>query len=300
MRIRTSLFNTILGLVGAVALAAGASQSKAETVLPHIHGLSFSPDGKSLLAAVHVGIAVYRDGRWSRGAGPAHDFMGFSVARGAIYSSGHPASGAPLRNPLGLVKSTDSGATWRALGLAGEADFHAMAVGYGTNAIYVVAGMPNSAMPERGLYHSSDDAGRWERADARGLDSRILAIAAHPTDPGTVAVGAERGVYWSRDFGRTFRRTESARPVTAVLFSHDGKRLLYAEYRDSALLGLAQDGTVKAAGKLPPLEDAAVAYIAQSPANPSEMAIATYQRDVYLSRDGGRVWTRIAHEGRAP
>ena len=164
---------------------------RSELVLPHVHGLAFSADGKALLAAVHVGVAEYRDGRWSRAPGPAHDFMGFSVARSAIYSSGHPAPGAPLRNPLGLVKSTDGGATWRALGLAGEADFHAMAVGYGTNAAYVVAGMPNSAMPERGLYYTTDDAASWTRADARGLDSRILAVAAHPTDPGTVAVGAD-------------------------------------------------------------------------------------------------------------
>ena len=296
---RKNVTNAFMAFAAA-GLLLGPAQVRAELVLPHVHGLAFSADGKALLAAVHVGVAEYRDGRWSRAPGPAHDFMGFSVARSAIYSSGHPAPGAPLRNPLGLVKSTDGGATWRALGLAGEADFHAMAVGYGTNAAYVVAGMPNSAMPERGLYYTTDDAASWTRADARGLDSRILAVAAHPTDPGTVAVGAERGVYWSRDFGKTFRRSETARPVTAVLFPHDGKQLLYAEYGNSTLLGLAQDGTVKAAGELPPLEGAAVAYIAQSPANPALLAIATYQRDVYLSRDGGKVWTRIAHEGKAP
>jgi len=300
MNVRTQLIKAVFAIAGAAALSVGAAQARAETVLPHMHGLSFSPDGKALLAAVHIGIAAYRDGRWSRAAGPAHDFMGFSVARGATYSSGHPAPGSALRNPLGLVKSTDGGATWRALGLAGEADFHTMAVGYGTNAVYVVASMPNSGMPERGLYYTTDDAASWMRSDARGLDARILAIAVHPTDPASVAAGTERGLYLSRDFGKTFRRSGTAQPVTAVLFPHDGRQLLYAKYGSPVLLSLSLGGGVKAAGNLPHLGGAAVAFIAQSPLNPAEMAIATYQRDVYLSRDGGTVWTRIAKEGTAP
>jgi photosystem II stability/assembly factor-like uncharacterized protein len=299
---RKEVMNAFMAIVGAAALSLGAApaQAQAEIVLPHVHGLSFSADGKALLAAVHVGVAEYRDGRWSRAPGPAHDFMGFSVTRSAIYSSGHPAPGAPLRNPLGRVNSTDGGATWRALGLAAEADFHAMAVGYGTNAVYVVAGRPNAAMARPGLYYTLDDAASWTRSDARGIDIRILALAAHPGDPATVAIGTEGGLFLSRDYGKTFRRSGAEQPATAVLFLHDGKHLLYAKYRSPVLLSLSLEGAAKAAGDLPPLGDDAVAYLAQNPANSREIAFATYQRDVYLSRDGGKAWTRIAHEGRAP
>lgn len=300
MHARKNVVDIALAIIFAAALSLGTAQAGAETVLPHVHGLSFSADGKSLLAAVHVGVAAYRDGHWSRAPGPAHDFMGFAVARGAIYSSGHPAPGSALRNPLGLIKSTDGGATWRALGLSGEADFHAMAVGYATNAVYVVAGRVNPAMPQPGLYFTLDDGASWTRSDARGIDGRILALAAHPGDAATVALGTEGGLYLSRDHGKTFRRFGTAQPVTAALFLHDGKHLLYAKYGSPVLLSLALDGAANAAGNLPPLGDDAVAYIAQSPVNPRELAIATYQRNVYLTRDGGSAWTPIAREGTAP
>jgi len=298
--IRASLLNTVLALAGTVALATGVPQARAETMLPHIHGLSFSQDGKALLAAVHVGIAAYRDGRWSRGAGPAHDFMGFSAARTAIYSSGHPAPGSMLRNPLGLMKSTDGGASWRSLGLVGEADFHAMAVGYHTNAVYVINGAPNSAMPQPGLYYTTDDGASWARSEARGVDSRVLTIAVHPSDAATLALGTEGGLLVSRDHGSTFRRAQGG-PVTAVVFTRDGRDLLYATYRGSALRALALDGgAARAAGSLPELGDDAVSFIAQNPANPAGIAIATYGRDVFLSHDGGRSWVRIAKQGGAP
>ncbi len=300
MTVWSNMTKNMLAFAGAAVLALGTTQVRAETVLPHMHGLSFSADGKSLLAAVHVGVAVYRDGRWSRAPGPAHDFMGFAVARAAIYSSGHPAPGSALRNPLGLVKSTDGGASWHGLGLSGEADFHAMAVGYGTNAVYVVAGRPNAAMPQPGLYYTLDDAASWTRSDARGIEARILALAVHPSDPATVALGTERGLYLSRDYGKTFRRSGAEQPVTAVLFLHDGKHLLYAKYRSPVLLSLPLDGAARAAGDLPPLGDDAVAYLAQNPVNPREIAFATYQRDVYLSRDAGAAWSAIARQGKAP
>jgi hypothetical protein len=41
----------------------------------------------------------------------------------------------------------------------------------------------------------------------------------------------------------------------------------------------------------------AVAYIAQNPASRKEYAIATFTRDVYLSRDGGKSWKPIAEKG---
>jgi hypothetical protein len=50
---------------------------------------------------------------------------------------------------------------------------------------------------------------------------------------------------------------------------------------------------------LPPLTDDAVAYIAQNPARRREYAIATFERSVYLSKDGGNTWSQIAARGSA-
>ncbi|MFU7548103.1 glycosyl hydrolase, partial [Pseudomonas paraeruginosa] len=93
----------------------------------HVHGLAFSPDGQQLSIPSHHGLAVYSQGRWSKAPGPAHDYMGYSVTRQAIYSSGHPARGSGLVNPFGVIKSSDGGRTWQQLGLQGDSDFHLLA-----------------------------------------------------------------------------------------------------------------------------------------------------------------------------
>jgi hypothetical protein len=49
---------------------------------------------------------------------------------------------------------------------------------------------------------------------------------------------------------------------------------------------------------LPPMPKDAVAYVAQNPAARSEYAIATFGRSVFLTKDAGRNWTRIANAGR--
>ena len=119
--------------VAALLAALGAAPASASSgvTLMHVHGLSYSVDGKRLFVPSHVGLAIYSEGRWSKAPGPEHDFMGFSATREGMYSSGHPAPGSSLRNPFGLLKSTDGGRTWEHLGLAGEADFHVMAASYG-------------------------------------------------------------------------------------------------------------------------------------------------------------------------
>lgn len=65
---RQSLRNALLLFV-LLALTGTAGTLRAETILHHVHGLSFTPDGKSLMVPAHTGLAVYRDGRWSKGRG---------------------------------------------------------------------------------------------------------------------------------------------------------------------------------------------------------------------------------------
>ena len=98
----------ILGSVGAPRFALAE-----EISLMHVHGLSYSADGRQLLVPSHHGLAVYSDGRWSKAPGPQHDYMGFAGSGTALYSSGHPAPGTGLVNPFGVIKSVDGGRTWK-------------------------------------------------------------------------------------------------------------------------------------------------------------------------------------------
>lgn len=291
-------FRNFLALVAAAAvLGVSGPTANAEPILHHVHGLAFTPDGKALAVPAHTGLAIYRDGRWSLAPGPAHDYMGFSVAKGAVYTSGHPASGSGLRNPFGLMKSPDGGKTWLTLGLGGEADFHLLAAGYHTNAVYIVNNEPNSRMPQPGLYHTTDDGKSWKRTAAAGVSAQVISIAAHPTDAGTVVLGTLGGLYLSRDFGANFRRIGMAPRATAVLFDFDGRHLYFASDGSDALLRVSFDGRLNASPRLPQLEKDFVSHIAQNAAKPAELAIATRRKNVFLSPDAGRNWKQIAREG---
>ena len=276
-----------------------SERTSAEPVLFHVHGLSFSSDGKAILVPSHYGLAVYRDGSWSEVNGPIHDFAGFSVSESAIYASGHPPQGSALPDPLGLVKSTDEGRTWQSLALGGETDFHLIAAGYRSNAIYVLNTQPNSAMPAPGLYLTRDEGKTWRHAAARGLDGEILGLAAHPREAETLAAATDRGLYLSRDAGKRFSRLDRG-AFTAVTFDLEGKRLHYARAIRRELISAPLDGRARTLMRLPPLGLDYVTHVAQNPKDERSLAIATDRRHVYIMNDDGSKWRQIAKDGDLP
>ncbi|UUZ68986.1 glycosyl hydrolase [Polaromonas sp. P2-4] len=288
----------LLALMLGVATTAPVHAGEPVT-LAHVHGLSFSADGRQLLIPSHHGLAVYADGRWSKAAGPAHDYMGYSATRDALYSSGHPAPGSGLANPFGLIKSQDGGKTWQKLGLERESDFHALATSYGTNAVYVVNHQPNSRMKQAGIYYTLNDGLKWTRSAAKGLDPKLNGLAVHPTEAALVAAGTDDGLYLSRNSAESFERLVGGKRVLAQSFDLDGLHLWFSTFAGKAALARI---ALKAGSKaeevpLPALTEDAVAYIAQNPASRAEIAIATFKRSLFLSKDQGRTWTQIAKEG---
>src|SRR5216684_4349809 len=270
----------------------------AQVTLMHVHGLSYSADGKQLMIPSHHGLAVYENGRWSKAPGPQHDYMGFSATSKHLYSSGHPAPGSGLVNPFGLIRSRDGGKTWDKLGLEGETDFHVLATSWHTNAIYVWNPAPSSRMRQPGLNYTLNDGFAWNAARAAGLQGDPRALAVHPDDAATVAVATSSGVFVSRDSGERFTPVTEGAEGLSVFFDLDGKHLWYGTFDGQPRLARAPlDGGSTAQVKLPPLTKDAVAYIAQNPVAHSEYAIATFGRNVYLSKDTGRTWTAIAERG---
>lgn len=284
----------------ALALLAVTSVVVAEPVtLQHVHGLAYGADGKALYVASHHGLATYKDGRWSVVAGPAHDYMGFSATRKYFYSSGHPAPGSGLVNPLGLVRSGNGGLRWDKRGLEGAADFHLLATGYETTAVYVYNGEPNPRMKAPGIWATLNDGFAWRRAEAIGLQGKVSAIAVHPSDSRKVAVATSGGLFLSRDAGDHFERIAAGGQVLTVQFSLDGKNLWFASHDGRAHLyriDLATQARTEVG--LPALTADAVAYIAQNPAAPSTYAIATFERDIYVTTDSGGGWYQVAEHGR--
>jgi hypothetical protein len=266
--------------------------------LHHVHGLAYSGDGKRLMIPSHHGLVVYENGKWSKAPGPAHDYMGFSATAKNFYSSGHPAPGSGLVNPFGLIRSKDAGKTWDKLGLEGETDFHLLATSWNTNAVYVWNPAPSSRLRRPGLHYTLNDAFAWKAARADGLAGEPRALAVHPDDAALVAVATSEGLYLSRDSGERFAKSASAGEGLAVFFDLNGKDLWYGAYAGRpTLLRMPHKGGQAARIALPPLTNDAVAYIAQNPARRQEYAIATFERSVYLSADGGQSWKQIADRG---
>ena len=271
----------------------------AQVTLTHVHGLAYSTDGQRLMIPSHHGLAIYDGGKWSKAPGPEHDYMGFSATASHVYSSGHPALGSGLVNPFGLLRSRDAGKTWDKLALEGESDFHVMAASWNTNAVYVWNAAPNSRMRAAGLHYTRNDGFAWTKANATGLEGGARAIAVHPDEAATLAIATSEGLFLSRDAGDRFSKAASGETL-GVFFDLAGKSLWYSSYDGQPrLTRLPLDGGKPLAVVLPPLKEDAVAFIAQNPTRRSEYAIATFQRDVYLSVDGGKSWRQIARRGEA-
>jgi hypothetical protein len=267
--------------------------------LDHIHGLSYNADGQQLLAGSHHGLIVYADSHWSKPSGPSHDYMGFSATGNAIYSSGHPAPGSNEVNPMGLIKSLDGGKSWQKIGLSGEADFHTLATSYDTNAVYVLNHQPNSRMTKAGIYYTLNDGLQWRKAEASGLPSKVNALAVHASDIKVVAATTDDGLYLSHDSAASFRRLLSGQRTLAAAFDPSGAHLWFSGYAEKATLfkiGL-QAGAKAESVKLPALTKDAVAYIALNPSRHGELAVATFNQNIYLSKNDGGTWTQIAREG---
>jgi photosystem II stability/assembly factor-like uncharacterized protein len=279
---------------------AGIAQAQDALTLTHVHGLAYSPDGKRLMIPSHHGLAIYKNGKWSKAPGPQHDYMGFSATARSIYSSGHPAPGSGMVNPFGLIRSKDGGKTWDKLALEGETDFHVLGTSWNTNAIYVWNPAPSSRMREPGLHYTLNDGFAWARAQAAGLKGEPHALAVHPDEASTVAAATSTGIYLSRDSGDRFMPVSEGSQGLAVFFDLDGKHLWYGDFEGRPRLVRAAIGSGESMHvKLPALTEDAIAYVAQNPTARKEYAIATFRRSVYVSSDAGRSWSRIADRGKA-
>ena len=296
---RFSALGVRAALIGSIALT-GCTDAASDIVLPDVHGLAYDTGGSKLYIAVHDGLVMFSAGRWSRSPNPRNDYMGFTGTRKSFFSSGHPAPGSGLVNPLGLMQSMDEGKTWTKRGLQGESDFHLLAAGFDNEALYVYSPAPNSRMKEAGIHYTLNQGVSWQRAAAAGLNGKLFALAVHPTEAATVAASTDAGVFLSRDHGARFEALVAGRQALGLKFDLDGKSLWYGSFDSQpSLQRISLAGPRRESATLPPLGRDAVAYIAQNPVRPDEIAIATFERSVFLSEDRGKTWKEIAARGKA-
>ncbi|UHA73220.1 F510_1955 family glycosylhydrolase [Paenibacillus sp. 481] len=300
---RLTKWGVIVSLLGIIVLGSiyvyGKNGSTAPTVnLEHVHGIGFSSDGKRILIPAHDGLKAYTAGRWEAKEGAKHDYMGFTTVSDGFYSSGHPAPGSDLKNPFGIVKSTNEGNTLQMLALQGETDFHHMAVGYHSHVIYAVNPEANSKMDAAGLFYSVDQGRTWTKSVMKGLNEQTTAIAAHATEAPIVAVGTPRGVYLSKDYGNSFEKVWSAGETTSLFFNLAGKLFIGGYENQAYLQQLDIDTKQSEKHHIPELGEDAIAYFGQNPVNNKQWAFGTFNKNVYITEDNGLNWTKIADKGK--
>lgn len=273
-RLRAALLPAVVVVLAGCAGPGGSSENTAAgPVFAHVHGLGVDPADGAVYVASHDGL--FRSG--PAGLIPAgaagRDLMGFTIAGpGTFLSSGHPAPGDDLPQPLGLVESRDGGVSWSPLSLTGEVDFHALEAVSGTVFGYDAT---------NGLLRASVDGGRsWEdRAALEALD-----ITANPAGPDRVLATAAGGVAASTDGGRTF--TAPTGPQLAYLaWGPDGK--VYGLDLDGAVFTSSDRGsTWQRVGAGPGGRPQAVSAV-------DGALLAATTNGVFRSEDGGVTFSDI-------
>jgi photosystem II stability/assembly factor-like uncharacterized protein len=285
----------VLG-IGAIAVYSIASQQGSDKVerFMHLHGLAvpaWAPD--EVYVASHQGLArIDAEGHWRFVSNTAHDFMGFQAnhtEEGVLYSSGHPAPGSNFPNPVGFMRSRDEGKTWSLVSLAGQVDFHVMAV-QPTNGdvIYGYSG---------GLMRSLDGGKNWEKiVGGIGRIGNVYALAIDPASPDTLLVGSNSGLWRSRDAGKTWENLIPEVPVTAVVHADD-RLLAYAVSPEAGLVSSGDNGENWRPSGFFLDGDDAIAYIAPRPEDAQVLFVGSFGQDIYKTTDGGGSWERLARGG---
>ncbi|MCQ6275946.1 hypothetical protein JMM81_13440 [Bacillus sp. V3B] len=287
-------------LFGFMTMKNTNAEQESTTGFQHIHGLGYTSDGNSFYIPAHDGLRVYSNGEWSIPEGEKHDYMGFSMVDDGFYSSGHPGPGSKLENPFGVVKSNDLGKSLEVLDLYKEVDFHGMAAGYYSHAIYVLNPQPNSRMEDTGLYYTLDETKTWTKSDVKGLDGQPASLAVHPSDEKIMAIGTNQGVFLSTDFGNNFERILPEVPTSAIHFTKENKLVVGGLEDEPVMYEINLDMNERTKISIPKISNEdAITYIAVSPQNNSEIVFTTFEKHIYITKDNGNSWTKIAKDGTA-
>ena len=299
MKARTLAAAVYFSFIAFGVLAPSVARSDAAPArITHIHGLYFGAGG-ALHVPGHRGIVRYTSDHWIRLPGPAHDFAGFAASRDVLDGSGHREAGSSNAGALGLKTSVDGGETWRSNTQLDGSDFHIIAAGYLSAAVYLLNEAPSAQLPAPGIYGKRATSEPWKRAAMRGLAGEVKAIAVHPSDTASLVVGTQSGLFLTRNSGDSFVLISSKRPVFAASFDPSGEAVWFGTYdRVAKLVRLDLEAGLTARDvALPPLKGDAIAHIAFNPFNTVEMAIATARRNLFVSRDEGANWIQLLNEG---
>ena len=202
----------------------------------------------------------------------------------------------------GIMRSTDSGETWRRVGI--NQGIHSDAM------VRVIANDPSQpqtvfAGTDKGLLRSEDAGESWRSVDSPLSDYCVWAIAIDPADPATMFAGTgtptPAAIFRSTNGGTTWdkRPVEVAEECPAVGVPRVTGIAIDPTNRNSIWVGLEVDGGRRSTdggdtwtainGQIPnpDVHNVAVA------AGPPKTVVVVVNNDVYTSTDDGANWEPV-------
>jgi photosystem II stability/assembly factor-like uncharacterized protein len=158
------------------------------------------------------------------------------------------------------------------------------------------SGTVYAAAADGQVLRSADRGASWARAGViAAAGGHIRSLVVSPGDPGLLYAGAPGGFFRSTDGGATLTALALPGPLAAAAIDPVTPRTLYAAIApgQGPILLKSTDGGAswRAAARRLPLGAAATA-LGVDPASPSTVYLAT-DRGVFVTRNGGRSWTRL-------
>jgi hypothetical protein len=282
-RTRTSihaaaLATALTAVTGCSAAGSGTTAAPAGTLpTAHVHGVAIDPGDGALLLATHEGLLeVGADGELTQ-AGPVIDLMGFTIAGPDRYlASGHPGlQVVDLPNPVGLIESTDGGATWTPLSRGGESDFHTL-----------TASPAGTILGFDGVLRRSADGRAWEQLAVPAEPHTLAAAPGGATVLATTAAGLLR----SADAGDTWDPVDGAPPLQVVAWVDD-TTAVGVDPAGTVWTSTDTAGTWQENAQLGAVPHAVTAAPA-SGGGPGRIAVVT-DAGLLESDDGGRTFTVV-------
>jgi photosystem II stability/assembly factor-like uncharacterized protein len=196
-----------IAVVVSILLAASSNSAFAsgESIgaLSHIH--SVRAVGDQILLGTHEGLYQYLDEKTVKRISPERfDVMGLAISSKGFYASGHPGPGSKLPEPVGLLLTTDRGATWKKISLTGEVDFHTLET-VGDELYGADSGSGD-------LMYSSDGGKSWVK---RGKNT-FMDIAPNPDRKASVLAVQDGKLYRSSDAFKSTKLVKTSFVVESI------------------------------------------------------------------------------------
>lgn len=151
----------------------------------------------------------------------------------------------------------------------------------------------------QGLFYSKDDGKTWLQSQLNGLlQTAAETIAAHPTDENMVGIRTPEGIFVSKDNGNTFERFTRKLNTTTFVFQEKSILFTAVENNKPVLIKQSLDSKQEEILSVPKLDAKDhIMYIASNPKNEKEIVIATMNEDIFMTKNNGESWTRLALVG---